>query len=103
MDEALTARAAQLREELNHHIYRYNVLNDPIITDAEYDRLFHELRELEQDHPELRMPDSPTQRVGSDWRLLCGSMCPDVDGIPLELLLPTSPQCVPLTLSYHTR
>ena len=66
MDEALTARAAQLREELNHHIYRYNVLNDPIITDAEYDRLFHELRELEQDHPELRMPDSPTQRVGSD-------------------------------------
>lgn len=66
MDDALTARAAELRKELNHHIYRYNVLNDPIITDAEYDRLFHELRELEQEHPELRTPDSPTQRVGSD-------------------------------------
>ena len=62
----LTKRAAQLREELHHHIYRYNVLNDPIITDGEYDKLYHELVQIEQDHPELRTPDSPTQRVGSD-------------------------------------
>ncbi|MCA9882352.1 MAG: NAD-dependent DNA ligase LigA [Anaerolineae bacterium] len=66
MEDALAARATELRKELNYHIYRYNVLNDPIITDAEYDRLFHELRELEVEHPELRTPDSPTQRVGSD-------------------------------------
>ena len=62
----VTQRAAELREELHHHIYRYNVLNKPIITDGEYDRLYHELVQIEQDHPELRTPDSPTQRVGSD-------------------------------------
>jgi DNA ligase (NAD+) len=65
-DEIVTQRAARLRAELQEHIYRYNVLNAPIITDGEYDRLFHELRELEERHPELRTPDSPTQRVGSD-------------------------------------
>lgn len=59
-------RAAQLRDEINLHLYRYHVLSDPIITDAEYDRLFHELVHLEEAHPELRTPDSPTQRVGSD-------------------------------------
>lgn len=59
-------RAAKLREELNYHIYRYYILTDPIITDGEYDRLYHELVQIEQDNPELRTPDSPTQRVGSD-------------------------------------
>ncbi len=59
-------RAAQLRKELNLHHYRYYVLSDPIVTDAEYDRLFHELVAIESEHPELRTPDSPTQRVGSD-------------------------------------
>lgn len=58
--------AHELREQLNYHIYRYNVLSDPIITDAEYDRLFHELRQLEEQHPELITLDSPTQRAGSD-------------------------------------
>jgi DNA ligase (NAD+) len=62
----LVQRAAELREELNYHIYRYNVLNDPVITDAEYDKLYHELVRIEQENPELRTPDSPTQRVGSD-------------------------------------
>lgn len=66
VSEQIAERAAQLREELRLHIYRYNVLNDPIITDAEYDKLFHELVALEEEHPELRTPDSPTQRVGSD-------------------------------------
>lgn len=66
ISESIAKRAAELREELRLHIYRYNVLNDPIITDAEYDKLFHELVALEDDYPELRTPDSPTQRVGSD-------------------------------------
>jgi len=58
-------RAAQLRELLNHHAHRYYVLDAPELPDAEYDRLFTELRELEQQHPELRSADSPTQRVGA--------------------------------------
>jgi DNA ligase (NAD+) len=60
------ARAAALREEINYHIYRYNTLADPVISDAEYDRLYHELRQLEEAYPELDTPDSPTKRVGSD-------------------------------------
>ncbi|MBC7810123.1 MAG: NAD-dependent DNA ligase LigA [Burkholderiales bacterium] len=59
-------RAAQLRAELHQHIYRYNVLAAPIIADAEYDALYHELRRLEEAHPELITQDSPTQRAGSD-------------------------------------
>ena len=58
------ARATWLRERLNWHGYRYYVLDDPEIPDAEYDRLFRELQELETAHPELIAPDSPTQRVG---------------------------------------
>jgi DNA ligase (NAD+) len=58
------ARAEQLRDKLHEHNYRYYVLDDPSISDAEYDRLFQELQELEERHPELRTPDSPTQRVG---------------------------------------
>ena len=58
------ARIGHLREEVNYHIYRYHVLDDPIISDAEYDALFQELVALEQAHPDLITPDSPTQRVG---------------------------------------
>ena len=54
----------QLREELNHHGYRYYVLDDPIISDYEYDRMLRRLEELEAAHPEEVTPDSPTQRVG---------------------------------------
>ena len=57
-------RIAQLRQEINYHNYRYHVLDDPVISDAEYDALMDELRALEQAHPELVTPDSPTQRVG---------------------------------------
>jgi len=57
-------RAAALRELLHHHAHRYYVLDEPEIPDAEYDRLFRELQELETQHPELVTPDSPTQRVG---------------------------------------
>lgn len=64
--DELAQRAAWLREALHEHNYRYFILNDPVITDAEYDRLYHELRQIEEDHPELITPDSPTQRAGSD-------------------------------------
>jgi len=59
-------RAAKLRELIHYHNYRYHTLNDPEISDAEYDALFRELREIEEAHPELITPDSPTQRVGSE-------------------------------------
>jgi len=58
------ARAEELRALLHHHNYCYYILNRPEISDAEYDRLFNELKELEAAHPELLTPDSPTQRVG---------------------------------------
>ena len=57
-------RLQSLRQELNLHAHRYYVLDDPILADAEYDRLFQELLALEQQHPELITPDSPSQRVG---------------------------------------
>jgi DNA ligase (NAD+) len=57
-------RAAFLREELERHNRRYYVEDDPEVSDAEYDRLFSELQGIEAQHPELRAPDSPTQRVG---------------------------------------
>ncbi len=66
MTPDLSQRAAELRNELNYHIYRYNVLANPVITDPEYDALFNELKALENAHPELVTPDSPTQRAGSD-------------------------------------
>src|SRR5580658_4978269 len=58
------AKIDQLREELRHHEYQYNVLDAPEISDAEIDTKMRELRSLEADHPELVTPDSPTQRVG---------------------------------------
>ncbi|HEV3479165.1 MAG TPA: NAD-dependent DNA ligase LigA [Gaiellaceae bacterium] len=59
------SRAAELRALLEHHLYRYHVLDDPEISDAEYDRLFDELKALEEEHPELATPDSPTRRIGA--------------------------------------
>ena len=58
-------RAAGLREKINHHNYRYYVLDDTEISDGEYDRLMVELRRLEENHPSLVTPESPTQRVGA--------------------------------------
>jgi len=62
-DEAAAARAAELRAQIAQHDHRYYVLDDPLVPDAEYDRLMLELRALEAAHPELITPDSPTQRV----------------------------------------
>ena len=54
----------ELRDTLNTHSYRYYVLDDPTISDFEYDRLYRRLEDLEREHPEEITPDSPTQRVG---------------------------------------
>ena len=62
--DKIVARAEKLRKELHEHDYRYYVLAEPTISDAEYDRLMRELQDLEQQYPSLQSPDSPTQRVG---------------------------------------
>jgi DNA ligase (NAD+) len=61
----LATRAEELRKQLEYHLYRYHVLDDPEISDAQYDRLFDELKALEDEHPELASEDSPTRRVGA--------------------------------------
>jgi len=58
-------RIEELRSEINDHNYRYYVLDAPVISDAQYDKLLRELQQLEQQHPGLITPDSPTQRVGA--------------------------------------
>jgi DNA ligase (NAD+) len=58
-------RIEELREIINYHNYRYYVLDSPEISDAEYDELMKELKQLEAEHPELVIPDSPTQRIGA--------------------------------------
>src|SRR4051812_47408832 len=66
MSSSIQKRIQQLRDELNHHNHLYHVLAKPTISDREYDRLMHELIELEAKHPEYFSEDSPTQRVGGD-------------------------------------
>ncbi len=66
--KGVEAKIEALREEIRHHEYRYYVLDDPEISDAEFDRMMNELKKLEAAHPELVTPDSPTQRVGGKPR-----------------------------------
>jgi DNA ligase (NAD+) len=63
--QGAAARALELRQQIAHHNYRYHVLDDPEVSDAEYDRLMRELKALEEQYPDLVTPDSPTQRVGA--------------------------------------
>jgi DNA ligase (NAD+) len=63
--ESARKEAERLRREIEHHNYRYHVLDDPEVSDAEYDALFRRLEAIEREHPELVAPDSPTQRVGA--------------------------------------
>ncbi|HUL37292.1 MAG TPA: NAD-dependent DNA ligase LigA [Thermodesulfobacteriota bacterium] len=63
--EAIRKRVEKLREEIEYHNYRYYVLDQPEISDAQYDRLLRELQKLEDEYPDLRSPNSPTQRVGA--------------------------------------
>lgn len=65
-DPVVVERAAQLRELLHEYSYYYYVLSSSLVSDAEYDLLYNELRAIEGEHPELVTPDSPTQRAGSD-------------------------------------
>jgi DNA ligase (NAD+) len=67
-DKNLKTKIESLREKIRHHEYRYYVIDDPEISDAEFDRLMIELKKLEAEHPELVTPDSPTQRVGGKPR-----------------------------------
>jgi DNA ligase (NAD+) len=64
--EDVKKRVDELREQLTYHARRYYVLDDPEIGDDEYDALFKELQDLEEQHPELQTPDSPTKRIGSE-------------------------------------
>src|SRR5690606_36973069 len=66
MSESPAKRIEQLRRELHRHDYLYYVKAQPEISDREYDRLMQELIELEQQHPDLVTPDSPSQRVGGE-------------------------------------
>ncbi len=63
---SLKEQIEELRRLIQHHNNRYYVLDDPEISDAEYDRLMRQLETLEQQHPEFLTPDSPTQRVGAE-------------------------------------
>lgn len=66
MADPVEVQIARLREEINYHLYRYHTLDDPVISDAEYDQLFYQLKLLEEEYPGLITPDSPTQRVGAE-------------------------------------
>ncbi|MHB1001793.1 MAG: NAD-dependent DNA ligase LigA [Armatimonadota bacterium] len=67
MDErTAAARIEEIRQQINSHNYRYYVLDSPVVSDAQYDKLMQELTALEEEHPELVTPDSPTQRVGAE-------------------------------------
>ena len=64
-DSALIQHIKDLRDQINFHNYRYHALDDPIISDYEFDSLVGELKDLESQHPDLITPDSPTQRAGA--------------------------------------
>ncbi|MCE5260276.1 MAG: NAD-dependent DNA ligase LigA [Chloroflexi bacterium] len=66
MSQELGERIAKLRALLNYYSYRYHTLDDPAVSDAEYDALMRELRAIEAEHPELVTPDSPSQRIGAE-------------------------------------
>ena len=66
MREAIQVRLERLQSLLRYHAYRYYTLDDPEISDAEYDALMRELQAIEAEHPDLIVPDSPTQRVGAE-------------------------------------
>jgi DNA ligase (NAD+) len=77
-------RIKELREQVRRHDHRYYVLDDPEISDARYDALLGELRELETAHPELVTPDSPTQRVGGAAAGTFGEVVHSVPMLSLE-------------------
>ena len=77
------ARIVDLRRQIAHHNHRYNDLDDPEISDADYDILMRELRALEELHPELQTPDSPTDKVGGG---VSATFAPVVHRVPMTSL-----------------
>ncbi|MBN1623533.1 MAG: NAD-dependent DNA ligase LigA, partial [Clostridia bacterium] len=77
-------RIKELKKQLNYHNYRYNVLDDPEISDMEYDKLLHELELLEEKHPEEVTDDSPTQRVGGEPATGFGKVLHEVPMLSLQ-------------------
>ncbi|HWI12733.1 MAG TPA: NAD-dependent DNA ligase LigA, partial [Burkholderiales bacterium] len=77
---SVARRIQALREDIERHNYQYYVLDAPLVSDAEYDRLFRELQELEAAHPELATDDSPTQRVGAS---AAGTFAPVAHRVPM--------------------
>src|SRR5690606_733007 len=65
MEQAILQQVQQLRQQLEDYSYQYYVLDNPSVPDAEYDRLYRQLQQLEADYPQLVTADSPTQRVGA--------------------------------------
>lgn len=84
VDQGLDGQAAALRAEIAHHDQRYHQLDDPEISDAEYDALVRRLRALEEAHPELTSPDSPTSRVGGPISTLFAPVAHRVPMMSLE-------------------
>ena len=66
--DAAADAVEKLRDAIRYHNYRYYVLDDPVISDAEYDELMRQLEELEETYPDLKTPDSPTEQVGGEPR-----------------------------------
>jgi len=83
-DDSIRQRVEELRRQINYHDYRYYVLDDPVITDYEYDQLMQELKRLEEEHPELVTDDSPTQRVGGSPRAGFSTVIHQVRMLSLE-------------------
>ncbi len=73
-DKNIEQTVRDLQKRLREHNYRYYVLDDPVISDAEYDRMFRELQELEKAHPEFSRPDSPTKRIGGTLQKAFGTL-----------------------------
>ena len=122
-------RIQELRQLIDYHRYLYYVLNAPVMSDAEFDRLFEELEQLEAAHPELITPDSPTQRVGAEpldafqkvehpapilslqsassmdevyaWRARIGRMLPDESATPLDYVVEPKVDGLTVVLTYE--
>lgn len=84
MSDAVLKEILSLREEINRHNYLYYVLNQPAISDAEFDRLFRRLIDLEEKHPQYLVPDSPTQRVGAPLESLGKTVIHDLPMLSLD-------------------
>lgn len=83
-DEKVKKEIEILRDKIDEHNYRYYVLDDPTISDAEWDKLFQRLKQLEDQHPKLVTPDSPTQRVGAPPLKAFAAVTHDVPMLSLD-------------------